>query len=133
VGDNVVKCATTIRFLAWLVNRTPTATDQLANWNKTVQFSLSGEDPFYVTFADNRMKYTRGVTAKPDLEFVSNSKDFLDVMTGKTKFDQGFSTGTYTIHGSITNAVRLMRVAEIAFESHPIMDRLVRAASKIFE
>jgi len=128
----VVKCATTIKFLAWLVNRTPTAREQLTNWNKTVQFSLSGEDPFYVTFADNQMKYRSGVTANPDLELISNSKDFLDVMTGKTKFDQGFSTGTYTIRGSITNAVRLMRIAEIAFEAHPTMNRLVRTASRIF-
>jgi hypothetical protein len=119
-----------IKFLAWLVNRTPAATNQLTSWNKTVQFTLSGEEPFYVTIIDNRMNYNSGKVDSADLEFVSTSKDFFGVMIGKTKFDQGFSKGTYSVHGSITDAVRLMRIAEVAFESHSTLNRLMRAMSK---
>ncbi len=127
----MVRCSTIIRFLTWLVNRTPEAKDKAANWSKTIQFTLTGEDPFYVTFIDKRMSYHPGTAGAPDLEFVSKSKDFFDIITGKARFDQGFSNGTYTIHGSITDAVRLMRVAELAFEAHPLLDRIVRAAMGI--
>jgi putative sterol carrier protein len=124
----MVRCSTSIRFLAWLVNRTPEAKTQLASWNKTIQFTLLGEDPFYVTFTDKRMNYCPGKAATADLEFVSKSKDFLSVMIGKTRFDQGFSDGTYTIHGSITDAVRLMRIAELTFEAHSMLNRVMQAA-----
>jgi len=127
----VGKCATTIRFLAWLVNRSPAVRSQLANWNRTVQFSLSGEKPFFVTISDNRMKYGLGEADKPDLVFVSKSEDFFDVMIGRTKFDQGFSKGSYSIHGSITDAVKLMRIAELALESHSALGRLIRSTSRM--
>lgn len=128
----MIQCSTVIRFLTWQVNRTAAAGKQLANWNKTIQFTLTGEDPFYVTFTDNRMDYNPGRASTADLELVSRSKDFLDVITGKTKFDQGFSNGTYTIHGSITDAVRLMRVAEAAFESHSALTQVLHAALRAF-
>jgi putative sterol carrier protein len=128
----MANCSTVIRFLVWLVNRTPAARDQLTNWNKTIQFTLTGEDPFYVTFMDKRMAYNYGRATTADLEFVSTSKDFFDVMSGKTRFDQGFSNGTYTIHGSITEAVRVMRIAELAFESHSGLNKVMRAALGIF-
>ncbi len=124
----MVRCSTIIRFLVWLVNRTPSAKNQVANWNKTIQFTLAGEDPFYVTFIDKGMGYHTGTAAATDLEFVSTSKDFFDVITGKARFDQGFSNGAYTIHGSITDAVRLMGVAELTFEAHPVLNKIVRTA-----
>ena len=67
------------------------------------------------------------MAANADLEFVSKSKDFLDVMIGRTRFDQGFSNGTYTIRGSITDAVRLMKIAEHTFEAHSKLNRVMRA------
>jgi putative sterol carrier protein len=127
----MVQCSTVIRFLVWRVNQTPAARNLLANWNKTIQFTLTGEEPFYVTFIDKRMNFNPGRATTADLEFVSKSKDFLDVITGKTTFDQGFSNGAYTIQGSITDAVRLMRVAELAFESHSALTRVMRAALRI--
>jgi hypothetical protein len=113
------------------VNRSPAVRSQLANWNRTVQFSLSGEKPFFVTISDNRMKYGLGEADKPDLVFVSKSEDFFDVMIGRTKFDQGFSKGSYSIHGSITDAVKLMRIAELALESHSALGRLIRSTSRM--
>jgi putative sterol carrier protein len=130
-GSGMVQCATIVKFLAWLVNRTPGVAPQFKDWNRIVQFSLSGEEPFYVTFADGRMKFSLGEAHKPDLEFVSKSKDFFDVMVGKTKFDQGFSQGTYTIRGSITDAVKLMRVSELTFDSHPNLNKLMKIVSRI--
>jgi hypothetical protein len=127
----VGKCATTIKFLAWLVNRTPAVKSQLANWNRIVQFSLSGEKPFFVTVSENGMKYGLGEADKPDLVFVSKSEDFFDVMIGRTKFDQGFSKGIYSIHGSITDAVKLMRIAELTLESHSALGRLIRSTSRM--
>jgi len=108
------------------------ARNQLANWNKIIQLTLAGEESFYVAFIDKRMSYGPGRTASADLEFVSRPKDFFHVIIRKTKFDQSFSDGIYTMHGSITNAVRLMRVAELAFESHPGLNRAMRAALRIF-
>lgn len=78
------------------------------------------------------MKYNPGKAAKADLEFCSKSKDFFNVMVGYTKFDQGFSSGIYTIHGSITDAVKLMRLAELAFESHSTLDKIMKAMSRMF-
>jgi len=125
------KCATSIRFIAWLVNRTPAVKDQLTNWNKTIQFSLLGEKPFFLTFSGNRMKYSTGEADKPDLVFKSTSDAFFDVVIGRTKFDQGFSRGAYTMSGSITDAVKLMRLAELAFDSHPLLGNLMRSASRM--
>ena len=125
------KCAATIRFLAWLVSRTPTAREQLANWNRVVQFSLSGEKPFFVTVFDKHMKYGVGEADKPDLVFKSTSDEFFDVMIGRTKFEQGFSKGIYTIQGSITDAVRLVRIAELALASHSTLASLVKSASRL--
>jgi len=127
----MVQCANVIRFLAWLVNRTPAVGKQLNDWNRIVQFSLSGEEPFYVTFSDGRMKFSRGEAQGPHLEFVSTSRDFFDVIIGKMKFDQGFSQGTYVIRGSITDAVKLMRISELTFDSHPNLNKLVKSASRI--
>ena len=127
----MVHCATVVKFLAWLVNRTPGVRTQLEDWNRIVQFSLSGEEPFYLTLADGRMKFNLGEAQKPHLEFVSKSKDFFDVMVGKTKFDQGFSQGTYTIRGSMTDAVKLMRVSELTFDSHPNLNKLMKSVSRM--
>ena len=127
----MVRCVTVLRFLAWLVNTSPAARPELATWNRTFQFTLSGEEPFYVGFIDGRMECRPGRSLASNVEFRSTSKDFLGVIVGKMKFERGFSSGSYKICGSMTDAVRLMRVVEIAYESHTIIANIARTALAI--
>jgi len=103
----------------------------LTGWDRKVQFSLSGEDPFFIEVVDGHLKRRAGETNMPDLIFTSDSKKFFQVMTGKMKFDQGFSSGAYSMKGSIVDAVKLMKVAELAQESHPTLMSIMKVASRL--
>jgi hypothetical protein len=120
-----------LKLLGWIINRTDTARRSLMGWNKTIQFMLDGEEPFFLKTADSRLTLFKGKAESPDLVFKSNSGDFFNVMIGKTKFDQGFSRGEYTIVGSIIDAVKLMRTAEFATDSHPMLMGVMRAVSRV--
>jgi len=125
------KCAMAIRFLVWIVKRTPAAKDELAGWNSTIQFLVDGEKPFFIEIRDHNMEYRAGEAAGAGLVFRSSSEEFLSVITGRTKFDQGFSGGKYAIEGSVVQAVRLMRVAEIASESHAALMAFLRSVLRL--
>ena len=125
------KCGMAFRFLSWIANRTPSVKAMLTGWDRKVQFSLSGEDPFFIEVVDGHLKRRAGETNMPDLIFTSDSKKFFQVMTGKMKFDQGFSSGAYSMKGSIVDAVKLMKVAELAQESHPTLMSIMKVASRL--
>lgn len=125
------KCGIAFRFLTWIANRTPTARELMTGWNRKIQFMLDGESPFSIQIMDGRMERQPGETTKPDLVFISDSDKFFLVMTGGMKFDQGFSSGAYTMKGSIVDAVRLMRIAELAQEAHPTLMSAMRAGSRL--
>jgi putative sterol carrier protein len=125
------KCGMAFRFLNWMTNRTPSVKPILIGWDRKIQFLLSGEDPFFIEIVDGHFTCRAGKTHNPDLVFTSDSGKFFQVMTGRMKFDQGFSSGAYTINGSIVDAVKLMRVAELTEESHPTLMRFMKAASHL--
>jgi putative sterol carrier protein len=125
------KCGMAFLFLNWMANRTPDVKPMLTGWDRKIQFRLSGEEPFFIEIVDGHLKHRTGETHKPDLAFTSDSGKFFQVMIGRMKFDQGFSSGAYTIKGSIVDAVRLMRVAELAEGAHPTLMSLMKTASRL--
>jgi putative sterol carrier protein len=125
------RCEMAFRFLNWIGNRTPSAKAILIGWDRKIQFLLCGEDPLFIEVTDGRLKRRAGETEKPDLVFTSDSTRFFQVMIGKMKFDQGFSSGAYTLRGSIVDAVKLMRIAELAEEAHPTLMNLMKTMSRL--
>jgi putative sterol carrier protein len=90
----------------------------MEGWDKTLQFQLSGEGPFYVKTENGKMSFFKGVSEKSDAILKGDSSIFFDMITGKIDQDEAFLTKKYEFEGSILDAVKFRHLFELTQSEH---------------
>jgi len=94
------------RYFAEHANEVPKARELMNRWDKTVQFSLDGEDPFYLTFYNGTVSLSEGTHAKPDVTMKGKEDVFYRLMTGELDRMRAFILGRFKFEGSLKDAAR---------------------------
>ncbi|MGA2876369.1 MAG: SCP2 sterol-binding domain-containing protein [Nitrososphaerales archaeon] len=127
----VGKCARGISLVVDYMNKTSEVKNFISGWSSTIQFDLSGEDPFGVVFTTDGIVYFKsGRLENPDVIFYSKSDLFYQMVTGKIDQDAAFSNGLVEVSGSIIDSVKFRHAAELTQEKHNTLFSTLRALSR---
>jgi putative sterol carrier protein len=127
----VGKCSRSISLLADYMNKTPEVTKFVSGWTSTIQFDLSGEDPFGLEFSrDGNIQFKTGRLENPDVIFYCKADLFFQILTGRADQDEAFSNGLVEVRGSIIDSVKFRHAAELTQENHSTLFTTLRAFSR---
>ena len=100
------------RYFAEQANELPNAREMMHEWDRVVQFSLSGEDPFYLTFSKGTVTISDGTHEKPDLTLEGAEDVFYKLMTGELDLMRAFMLGQFRFDGSLRDAARFAQIGD---------------------
>ena len=82
-----------------------------SNYNKTVQFEVTGDDPFYVDIKGGKnLAIINGKLQKPDITIFSDSETMTGINSGKVNSMQAFMAGKIKIKGAMMELVKLQKI-----------------------
>jgi len=81
-------------------------------WDRVVQFSLTGEDPFYLTFSKGTVTISDGTDEKPDLTLKGTEDVFYKLMTGEVDRMRALMLGQFKFDGSLKDAARFADIGD---------------------
>jgi len=123
------KCGRSISFVVRYANRTEKAKALMEGWNKTMQFRLGGEEPFYIKAENQRLTFFNGVSEAPDVILKGEAAVFFDIITGKIDQDEAFLTKKYGFEGSIMDGVKFRHLFDVTQQAHARVFGLLQKVS----
>ena len=84
----------------------------ISGWDRIVQFNITGEAPFYLTFASGQILLSDGVHEKPDLTLKGAEDVFYRLMTGELDGMKAFMLGQFKFEGQFKDAARFAQIGE---------------------
>ena len=86
-------------------------------WDKVVQFSLDGEDPFYLAFSGGVVAFSDGTYGKPDLTLKGAEDVFYRLMTGELDRIKAFMLGQFKFDGQLKDAAKFADIGDAVRKS----------------
>jgi putative sterol carrier protein len=82
-----------------------------SNYNKTVQFEITGDDPFYIDIKGGKnLTIIKGKNQKPDITIFSDSETMEGINSGDVNSMQAFMAGKIRIKGAMMELVKLQKI-----------------------
>jgi len=83
--------------------------EQAAGLNASIQFDLSGEGggQWALTFADQKLAVTEGLTPNPSMTFSASANDYVSIINGDLNPMAAFMQGRVMVKGDISLAMKL--------------------------
>jgi len=92
--------------------------EQMINgWDRVVQFNITGESPFHLTFASGKIVFSDGLHEKPDLTLKGTEDVFYRLMTGELDRIKAFMLGEFKFEGQLKDAARFADIGEAVRKS----------------
>ena len=123
------KCGRSISFVVMYANRTDKVKAMMEGWNRTLQFRLSGEEPFYIKAENQKMKFFKGVSDPSDVVLKGEAAVFFDIIKGKIDQDEAYLTKKYEFEGSIMDGVKFRHLFDLTQQEHPMVFGLLQKLS----
>ncbi len=117
------KCGFSIKLVTWYANRTEDAKEAISDEEKTYQFELKGEEPFYVQWKNGEASFAEGTAEKADVRLQGDSDVVFKVLIGEIDQDDAYNTKKIEIVGSIIDATKLRRWADLVQNSESPVTR----------
>lgn len=89
----------------------------VSGWDRVVQFNLSGETPFYLTFSEGTITLSDGLHDKPDLTLNGTEDVFYRLMTGELDRIKAFMLGQFKFEGQLKDAAKFADIGEAVRKS----------------
>ena len=89
----------------------------VSGWDRVVQFNLSGETPFYLTFSEGTIVLSDGLHDKPDLALNGTEDVFYRLMTGELDRIKAFMLGQFKFEGQLKDAAKFADIGEAVRKS----------------
>ncbi len=86
---------------------------KLERWDRTIQFSLEGEDPFHMQFRDGSVTFHDGVAERPNVTFRAKAEVFRKIMSGELDRMKAFMTRQLLVEGSLSDAMRFSEISDL--------------------
>jgi len=100
------------RYFAEQATELPNVREMMHEWDRVVQFSLSGEDPFYLTFSKGTVTISDGTHEKPDLTLKGAEDVFYKLMTGELDLMRAFMLEQFKFDGALRDAARFAEIGD---------------------
>ena len=84
----------------------PNVKQMTSGWDRVVQFRLEGEDPFYLTIANQNVTFSDGEHPKPDLILKAKQDVIYRMMTGELDPMKAFMLEQIKFEGSLKDAAK---------------------------
>ena len=82
-----------------------------SNYNKTVQFEITGDDTFYVDIKGGKnLAITNGKHQKPDITIFSDRDTMTGINSGQVNSMQAFMAGKIKVKGAMMELVKLQKI-----------------------
>jgi putative sterol carrier protein len=82
-----------------------------SDYNKTVQFEITGDDAFYVDIRGGKnLAITKGKHQKPDITIFSDSETMAGINSGDVNSMQAFMAGKIKVKGAMIELVKLQKI-----------------------
>jgi putative sterol carrier protein len=105
------------RYFAERANELPKVREMMNEWDRVVQFSLDGEDPFYLTFSGGAVAFSDGTHGKPDLTLKGAEDIFYKLMTGEFDRIKAFMLGQFKFDGTLKDAAKFADIGDAVRKS----------------
>lgn len=86
-------------------------------WDRVVQFNITGESPFYLTFSSGKIIFSDGLHEKPDLTLKGAEDVFYRLMTGELDGMKAFMLGQFKFEGQLKDAAKFAQIGEAVRKS----------------
>lgn len=100
------------KYFAERANELPKAREMISGWDRVVQFSLDGEEPFYLTFSNGAVAFSDGTHGKPDLILKGTEDVFYRLMIGELDRIRAFMFGQFKFSGSLEDAAKFADIGD---------------------
>jgi len=88
------------------------------NWEKSFQFNLSDENPFYLDIIDRKGMISNGTKLDADIVMTGDPEAIVRICNGKGDFTHAISREQITVEqGKVMDVVRLTRAITVALKS----------------
>ena len=88
------------------------------NWEKSFQFNLDNEDPFYIQIKNRRVQLTHGTNLDAEVVMSGNNSAIVRICEGKGDFTHAISREQITIKkGKVMDVIRLTRAITITLKN----------------
>ena len=88
------------------------------NWEKSFQFNLDNEDPFYIQIKNRRVQLTHGTNLDAEVVMSGNNSAIVRICEGKGDFTHAISREQITVEkGKVMDVIRLTRAITIILKS----------------
>lgn len=94
------------RYFVEHANELPNVKEMMSGWDRVVQFNVSGEDQFYLTFSKGTVAFSDGTHEKPDLTLKGAEGVFYRLMTGELDQIKAFMLGQFRFDGQLKDAAK---------------------------
>ena len=109
--------------VAWYANKTEEAKEAMSDEEKTFQFELKGEEPFHVQWKNGESLFAEGTAEKADVRLLGDSDVVFKVLIGEIDQDDAYNTKKIEIVGSIIDATKMRRWADLVQNSEAPVTR----------
>ncbi len=97
-------------------NETPDVQDEVAAWDRTIQFDLAGGEPYWMVVKGSHFEAGPGLIGAPDLTLHLSAQEAARMFCGEKDAKASYQTGALQIDGAIPDALRLQFVLGIVNE-----------------
>jgi len=88
------------------------------DWEKSFQFNLVNEDPFYIQIKNRRVQLTHGTKLDAEIVMSGNYNAIIRICEGKGDFTHAISREQITVEkGKVMDVIRLTRAITIILKS----------------
>ncbi len=99
-----------------IANETPDVQDEVAGWDRRVQFDLTGGEPVWMTVEGGRFEAGSGQIENVDLTLRLSPQEAARMFCGEKDAKASYQTGALEVEGAIPDALRLQSVLGIVNE-----------------
>ena len=105
------------RYFAERANELPKVREMMNGWDRVVQISLDGEEPFYLTFSRGAVTFSDGTHGKPDLTLKGAEDVIYKLMTGELDRIKAFMLGQFKFDGALKDAAKFADIGDAVRKS----------------
>jgi putative sterol carrier protein len=96
--------------LARLINEVAEAKEQIAGWDKVIQFIVEGEGEFYIKTEGGKASFHLGKHESPNVTLKGPEEVFYKMLTRELDATKAYFARQYTIEGSMGDAMKFGRI-----------------------
>ncbi len=87
------------------------------DWNRTFQFNLNDEEPFYLEIKDQQISLDQGILQDAGIVISGDNKTITKICQGQGDFTHGISREEITVQkGKVMDIIRLTRAITIVLK-----------------